>query len=168
MTLEEFKIIIKKELKIGENELSDRPEDLLNGNIIMVLGNHDLAAKQYSNRNIEVIDGFYVTNEGDLLSRYEVPLTLFSGFIKEFNNKKYLFSHYPVFDSDPWDRKNLKIAPRIKVLETIYKANECDYNVHGHIHSNDCTFEDSFNASVEHVNFQPIRLRDLLSKNTIK
>ena len=163
MTLEEFKTVIKQELKISESSLSDRPEDLLNGDIKLILGNHDLNHKKYFNRNIEVVDGFYNKDSQDLVYKYDIPLNLFSGFIKEFNGKKYMFSHYPVFDTDEWDRANKKIAPRIKVLETIYKANDCDYSVHGHIHGNDCTFEDSYNVSLEHLpNFSPIRLGDLL------
>ena len=139
----------------------------LNGNMILVLGNHD--DKPYAQKfsGCTVIDGFF-WEQGEILNKVEHPDPMFSGFIKEFNGKKYMFSHYPVFDDDDWDRKNKMIAPRIKVLESIYKVNNCDFSIHGHIHSNECAFENSFNASMEHINFKPIRLRDLIDKTQIK
>ena len=162
MQKEQFKSLIDP--YVQENEFYIRYKDLLNGTIIMVLGNHD--PKPYDNKlnGIEVIDGFYYTSgpNGELLSKVHNPDSMFSGFIKEIKGKKYLFSHYPVYDSDEWDRKNKMIAPRIKVLETIFMANQCDANVHGHIHSNTSAFAYSINACFEHIGFKPVKLNDLL------
>jgi calcineurin-like phosphoesterase family protein len=133
----------------------------LNGNIIMVFGNHDDKPHHSKFDGLDGVDGFYWP-QGELLNKVMHPDPLFSGFIKELNGLKLLFSHYPVFDDDDWDRKNKMIAPRIEVLETIYKANNCDANVHGHNHSKESTFKDSYNASFEHIGFKPIRLRDLI------
>lgn len=135
--------------------------DQLNGNIILVLGNHDDKPTKAKFDGLDVVDGFY-WSQGELINKVQHPDPMFSGFIKEFNGKKYLFAHYPVFDTDDWDRKNKMIAPRIKVLETIYKANDCEGNVHGHTHSNESAFEDSFNVSFEHTDFKPKRLGDII------
>lgn len=135
--------------------------DQLNGNIILVLGNHDDKPHHSKFDGCDVFDGFYWA-QGDLVNKVQHPDPMFSGFIKEFNDKKYLFSHYPLFDDDEWDRKNKMIAPRVKVLETIYKANNCDVNVHGHTHSNESIFENAINVCFEHTEFKPKRLSDLL------
>jgi calcineurin-like phosphoesterase family protein len=87
---------------------------------------------------------------------------MFSGFIKTFGDKKCLFSHYPVYNDDEWDLKNKMIAPRIKLLETIFTTNECNLNVHGHIHSNDSAFRYSRNVSFEKIGFRPIKLSTIL------
>jgi calcineurin-like phosphoesterase family protein len=161
MEMEEFKNIIKKRYKMEDCELSDRPEDLLNGTIILVLGNHDIKPKQYFNRNIEVIDGFY-WKQKDILNKVYSPDPMFSGFIKTFGDKKCLFSHYEIHTNDEWDRKNKMIAPRIKVLETIFTANECNLNIHGHIHSNNSAFKYSKNVSFEKIGFKPVKLSTIL------
>ena len=162
--LEGFKTIIKKYSILEEIDLSDRPEDLLNGEIIMITGNHDPKPLQFSNRNVSVIDGFY-WNQGELMNKIEHPDPMFSGFIKTFGDKKYMFSHYEAHTTDEWDLKNKMIAPRIKVLKTIFEANKCDYNVHGHTHSLDGCTDYSINVSLEHINYKPIRLGDLLCLN---
>lgn len=136
----------------------------LNGLIIIALGNHDGRPTDNKLNNANPIDGFYIEDR-NLVTRVEgFTDPMFSGFVKEFRNKKYLFSHYPVFNIDEWDAKNKMIAPRIKKLEEIYKLLECDFNVHGHLHSNVCTFENSINASFEQIEFKPIKLKDLLDK----
>jgi calcineurin-like phosphoesterase family protein len=156
---EQFKSLISN--YIPENEYYIRYKDLLNGTIILVLGNHD--PKPYDNKlnGMEVIDGFY-WEQKDILNKVYNPDVMFSGFIKIFRDKKCLFSHYPVFDNDDWDRKNKMIAPRISVLETIFTANECNLNVHGHIHSNDGAFKYSKNVSFERIGFKPIKLSTIL------
>ena len=142
---EQFKSLIGN--YIPESEYYIRFKDLLNGTIILVLGNHD--PKPFDNKlaGLEVIDGFYYNtgDEFELLNKVYNPDPMFSGFIKQFRDKNYLFCHYPVFDTDEWDRKNKMIAPRVKVLETIYKANHSDINIHGHTHSNKSAFKDSIN-----------------------
>jgi len=166
LDMEEFKSVIKKYTRLEEKDLSDRPEDLLNGEIIMVLGNHDLKPKNYLNRNITIIDGFYsyIDKNKTVLNKVITPDNLFSGFIKSFGDKKIMFSHYPVFNKDDWDRKNKMIAPRIKVLETIFSANSCNLNIHGHIHSNLSTFKHSKNVSTEHIGFRPVKIKTILKE----
>ena len=74
-----------------------------------------------------------------------------------------MFSHYPVYDDNQYDRKNPKIAPRMETLENIYDLMDCDYNIHGHTHSNHSTFNKSINVSIEHLpDWKPVRLERIL------
>jgi calcineurin-like phosphoesterase family protein len=134
----------------------------LNGIKIMVLGNHDAPPKQHKwkNGNIFVIDGLYLYNES-LITRAVHDDDMMSGFIKEINNKKCLFSHYPVFDSDEYDRRNPNIKPRIEFLENVYKLQDCDLSIHGHTHSNNSKFTSAINVSFEALNFKPTKLKDI-------
>jgi len=139
----------------------------LNGLIILALGNHDAKPYEGKLQKANPIDGFFFEMKS-LISRVEGFYDpMFSGFVKEFNGKKILFSHYALFNDDEWDAKNKMIAPRIEMLEDIYKSLDCDYNVHGHLHSNDCSFENSINVSFEQIGFKPVKLKDILS-NIIK
>jgi len=139
--------------------------NMLNGFKIIVLGNHD--DKPNKQKWVEggwhVIDGFYTELHG-LTFKLEHSDAMFSGFVKDLNGVRYLFSHYPVFDVDEWDRKNKMIAPRIEKFEELYTRFRCNKSVHGHIHSNVSAFEDSINVSFEHLDFKPKRFGDLVCK----
>jgi len=137
----------------------------LNGDIIMILGNHDGKGVEQKYNGIETVRGFYYEDSMGFFNKVHNPIQndrMLSGFIKEIDNKKYLFAHYPVFDNDTWDRANSRIAPRVDILEKLYKGLNCDYNVHGHVHSNKSAFKDSINVCFEHLSFQPKKLGDIL------
>lgn len=141
----------------------------LNGNIILVLGNHDRKPQVDAYSSITVLDGCYI-NLNEVLTKVVTSsdklYNLFSGLVIEVNDKRILFSHYPVFNSDKineYDHKNPNISPRISLLENIFSSNNCDLNIHGHIHSGNNAFKNSKNVSLENINFKPIRLGDLLS-----
>jgi len=163
MELEQFKSIISN--YIDEKEYFTRYKDLLNGNIILVLGNHDPKAYENKLNGISVIDGFY-WEQGDILNKVHNPIPndrMLSGFIKEIDGKKLLFCHYDIFTSDYWDRQNKRIAPRIKVLNKIFINHKCNTLIHGHTHSTpSCSKENSINVSFEQLNFRPQRLKSLL------
>lgn len=133
----------------------------LNGTIILILGNHDQVYSHSSYNDIHVIDGCYLD--------YDIPLKFcvrekdkhFSGLIKEINGKRILFSHYPVFNDNEYDRKNENINDRTKEFENIFMLTDCDYNIHGHLHSIKGTFSKAINASLENINFQPKRIKEL-------
>ena len=136
----------------------------LNGNIVFVLGNHDDKPKAHKWWGSKVVDGFYFYHDKEVCKVMDVKDPMFSGFVKTLGNIKILFSHYPVYDNDEWDRKNQKIAPRVKVFETIYSAHQCELNIHGHIHSGKSDFKNSRNASFENINFGPIPIKEIISK----
>ena len=136
---------------------------MLNGTKIIVLGNHD--DKPYKQKWKDggwlVVDGFF-TELHNLVFKLEYDDDMFSGFVKDFPSGRFLFSHYPVFDTDEWDRKNQMIAPRIEKLEELYTRFRCNKSIHGHIHSNKCAFKDSINVSFECLGFKPKKLKDFL------
>lgn len=159
MSKEQFKSFITD--YVPESDFYTRFKDLLNGNIIMVLGNHDPKPNDRKLNGIEVINGFY-WNQGEILNKVCNPDPMFSGFIKDFKGKRYLFSHYEVYTTDEWDHKNKIIKPRIEVLKTIFEANNCDYNIHGHTHSAQSCTDFSKNVSFEQIGFKPIRIKEIL------
>lgn len=159
MNIDQFKSIISK--YVPENEYYKRYEDLLNGNIILVLGNHDPKPKQFLNRNIDVIDGFYHTEE-NILNKVQYKDQIFSGFIKEINGTKYMFTHYDIFTNCKHDKKSIKIAPRINLLRNIFEIYNCNTLVHGHIHSSKSTRKQDINVSFEHLSFRPQKLSEFL------
>ena len=133
----------------------------LNGNIIMVLGNHDGNKKHTKYDKLDIIDGFFWFNEGTI-NKVLYPDPMFSGFIKEFNGVKYLFSHYDIFTTDEWDMKNNKIAPRINFFKKLYEIYECDFNIHGHTHSLKSSTDKSLNVCFEQIGFKPVRLSTII------
>jgi len=155
-------------LHLGDFAFKNVAESIekLNGDIILILGNHDGKGTEQKYQGVEAIKGFYFEDTAGLLNKIYNPIPndrMLSGLIKEINGEKLLFCHYALFDNDEWDRQNKRIAPRIETLEMIYTAHNCDKNVHGHIHSNKSAFDKSVNACFEHIGFAPIRLGDLLN-----
>jgi calcineurin-like phosphoesterase family protein len=156
-------------LHLGDFAFKNVAENIekLNGNIILILGNHDGKGGEQKYKGLDAIKGFYYLDSENLINKIYNPIPndrMLSGIIKEINGEKMLFCHYALFDNDEWDRKNKRIAPRIDVLEKIYRMHECDKNIHGHIHSNNSAFDKSVNASFEHIGFSPIKIKDLLNK----
>jgi len=139
----------------------------LNGNIILILGNHDGKGTEQKYQGVEAIKGFYFEDEVGLLNKIYNPIPndrMLSGLIKEINGEKLLFCHYEIHTTDPWDYQNKRIAPRIEVLKNIFENHKCKYNIHGHTHSSPSSTNFSKNVSFEQIGFAPIRLGELLSK----
>ena len=138
----------------------------MNGRKYLVMGNHDRKGSQTYKMFEGVISGEilldYSDSECNDMLKYESEDLLLSGIVKQFGDEQYMFSHYPLFDNDEWDRKNKMIEPRIKKLERFYDSFGCSKNIHGHTHSNKSIFEDSVNVCLEHINFRPKKLKDLL------
>jgi calcineurin-like phosphoesterase family protein len=164
-----WNLVVKPEdtiLHIGDFAFKYIAETIekLNGHIILILGNHDGKGTEQKYQGLRVIQGFYF-EENEFINKIYHPIpedNRLSGFIKILDGKKYLFSHYPVFDDDLWDRRNEKITSKIDIFEKIYLHHGCDFNVHGHIHSNKSAFDNAINACLEHIGFEPVRLGTLL------
>jgi len=139
----------------------------MNGRKYLIMGNHDRKGSQTYKMFEGVISGEllldYSDSESNDMLHFLVPEDpLFSGIVKQFGDEQFMFSHYPLFDNDEWDRKNERITPRVKKLEKYYDSFGCSKNIHGHTHSNKSVFKDSVNVCLEHINFRPKKLRDLL------
>lgn len=156
-------------LFIGDLAFNGVPEILprLNGKKYLILGNHDKKGTQVYALMEGVVNGELIIDYNqlgntDVLHFLKPEDPLFSGIIKEFWGNNYMFTHYSLFNDDDWDRQNKKIQPRIDKFEIYYDSFSCVKNVHGHLHSQHSTFEDSINVSLEHINFKPVRLKDLI------
>lgn len=138
---------------------------MLNGNKIMVLGNHDDKPhkQKWKDGGWTVIDGFYMHDKYMTVKAIHDD-EMMSGFTKTINGKRCLFSHYALFNDDEWDMQNKMIAPRIKFLEMVYTTQKMDLSIHGHIHSHVSKFKDSINVSFEHIDFKPKKLGELINE----
>ena len=132
----------------------------LNGKMVMLLGNHDIKMtswyRNYQKRfpeKFELVEGV-----GDVLESAGI-----SGLIREINGTKIFFSHYPLVSIDPYLRGKAKESR--DTVAALFKQQQCELCVHGHVHSND-EFTDKtreINVSLERMGFEPVRLGEILS-----
>lgn len=134
----------------------------MNGKKYIILGNHDKKGSQVYALMDGVVSAQLLVDWNGYTLKLDIEDPLFSGIIKSFGEESLMFSHYSLFHVDEWDRNNKMIMPRIDVLEQFYNSFGCTKNVHGHLHSTKSTFRDSVNVCLEHINFRPKRLRDLI------
>jgi len=143
----------------------------LNGNKLLLIGNHD-RPKYYNKLDDKwfIIDNIIIDNfsenfndlRNNLSKKFELSQKekrLLVCFITTINNKRILFSHFPLFNNNPYDKKYNKITD---ALEYLYNKYNCDLNIHGHTHSYNSIFENSINVSVENQNLTPIKIKELL------
>lgn len=147
----------------------------LNGQKVLLRGNHDKGSYAYhiSQGWHEVIEGVNLslktTDEEERLLciiQSEIGInrlaqSLVNFLIMDYDNERIMFSHFPVFDDNPFDEK---FKPIISVLEELYILTDCSLNIHGHIHSKLVKEPFCKNVCVEHYNFQPLLLNQLLSQ----
>jgi len=145
----------------------------LNGNKILLRGNHDLkSARTYTDagwkdviENIKIIVG---NNTFDLSPRIDKYWNgLFTAIETNNDITSILFSHYPVFNNNEWDVK--KYGKITDLLEEIYEDIDCDINIAGHTHTKNSDFENAINVSLEHcTNLSPMKLGYLISNFNIE
>lgn len=149
-------------LHLGDFIFKNKNEEVLyrlNGRIVMIIGNHDFRYlerfKKYQKRFPET---FLLVESVAGLTQPEGV----SGLIKEINGKKVMFTHYPMVSVDPYTRG--KALESRDAMAAVFKQENCDISVHGHLHSKD-DFTDKrreINVSLERINFEPVRLGDLI------
>ena len=115
----------------------------LNGNITLLVGNHDREEHITYYRGIgwKIIDSICLEIEKPLVFMTKLK----SKFSKEVLSHRYvaclvvdiegervMFSHFPVFDDNKYDKKYADIT---QVLEYLYIETGCSCNIHGHTHS---------------------------------
>jgi len=135
----------------------------VNGNISLILGNHDRKGSYIGYKDFNVFKGLYVNINGyELHKEYEDEL--FSCYIADIMGEKILFSHYPVFNQNPYDSKNSKISCRTHLLENIYINLECTLNIFGHLHSTPCTFKNGINVCLDSTDFKILTIEEHIKK----
>ena len=90
-------------------------------------------------------------------SKDELNDPLLACLVTDINNKRVIFSHFPVFDDNPYDKKYRKIT---KILEFIFNETKCKVNYHGHTHSKRAKEDFCLNVCLELNEFQLIYYKD--------
>jgi len=145
----------------------------LQGKKILLVGNHDkLKDIEYLKKDgWRIIDTIVI----DLDNRYEVELILklknkqyslskklqklLCCYICDIEEKRVMFSHFPLFDDNEHD---VKFKPITDVLEEIYLDLNCTHNVHGHIHSKKAKESCCINVSVENFDLKPVKIKEAI------
>ena len=139
---------------------------MLNGRIILVLGNHDMSMvnkfKRFSEelpKKLEVIEGVKYCQT----CLIDKPKGV-SGLIREMCGFKIMFSHYPLVTNDGYG-KGKAFEAKLAMAEVFQREN-CTLNIHGHVHSNDSHLDSSkeVNVSIERMGFKPIKIGTLVNK----
>lgn len=141
----------------------------LNGKKILLRGNHDKGnASSFISRGWDdVIEGVHILLDDGIdwaqhlrnhIAANRLSHNLLNCVVAEYGGKRILFSHFPVFDDNPFDEKFKNITT---VLEEIYMLCKCDINIHGHVHSKTAKELCCVNACVEHHNFRPVKFGQL-------
>ena len=161
-----------KVLHLGDFAFKDgyKIAQKLNGDITLLIGNHDKRGhvKFYKKLGWKIIDKItldipkahiVVNSLKKEFSKEELSESLLACLVCDLKDKRVMFSHFPVFDDNPYDKKYSKIT---KVLEYIFKETKCDINFHGHTHSKRA--KESFCKSVclELNDFKICELKSLL------
>ncbi|WP_084205698.1 metallophosphoesterase family protein [Thiomicrorhabdus chilensis] len=134
----------------------------LNGRIILLLGNHDIPMinklKQFAQDYPEKLYIVIGVDGSDLHCKAEWA----SALIREFSGKIIMFSHYPLITDDEYMRG--KALDTKQAMEEVYRREQCNLNIHGHVHSKDEHTDKSreINVSVERIDFKPRRLCNVI------
>jgi len=144
----------------GINKYKERLEKT---NTILLKGNHDKKIDKHYLYNgfSEVIEGINIFQHDMTFKTIESLPSFCNAYIKEFNGTKVFFSHFPLFHKDKHDMKK-PFYKGIEIMENLYEELKCDINIHGHTHEQNSIFKNSFNVSVENIDFKPISIREIL------
>jgi len=133
----------------------------LNGNFTLIIGNHDkkIHIDFYKSIGWKVIEDIQIEvdhNINNQLKRFNPNILAKTAcLIKDINNKRILFSHYPIFNDNPYDEK---YKPITEILEFLFYSLNCDINIHGHTHSYQINNNRCINACLEVNDFKPLEI----------
>jgi len=120
----------------GRYELLANIGNMLNGEKVLIRGNHDHFSED------RYINEFGFTSVFDYLAIRDVLLT-----------------HYPLEITEYSKPKEIQ---RVKSMIGFMKNQKLNFVVHGHTHNRDVSVPGHYNCSVEQINFTPIELEVLL------
>ena len=142
----------------------------LNGNKYLLKGNHD----NYSDEVYEslgftlikdmILDEELKSNKKLLLLIKEFQELKDSNFlIFSYGGLRFLVSHFQMTNTSKYDQQ---FSEQIRLLKAIFNEAKCDYNLHGHTHSNMMDDKRCINLSVENIGFKPISLGEIVEIKT--
>lgn len=135
----------------------------LNGNKILLRGNHDLkSARHYIECGWKsVIESVQVILNKRMFEMQPRTDRYWNGLFTEINGYKILFSHYPIYNNNEWDVK--KYGQITDMLEDVFNGYDGEINIAGHTHTKLSDFEHGINVSIEHcTGLRPMRIGELL------
>ncbi|WP_331775378.1 metallophosphoesterase family protein [Sulfurospirillum sp. 1612] len=138
----------------------------LKGQISLVVGNHDRSKhlRYYKELGWDVIDSMRLDiPEGEAIlkelnntfSQKALHHKLLACWVMDLNGKRVMFSHFPVFDNNPYDIKYYGIT---QILEKIFVRANCELNIHGHTHSHGAKEPFCKSACLERNDFKLLAL----------
>jgi calcineurin-like phosphoesterase family protein len=144
----------------------------LKGKITLLKGNHDRSRhlEYYKNLGWKIIDSIvleiedaeiYYNEIENLYTSEEINQKLLACLICDINGKRVMFSHFPVFDNNPYDEK---YKPVTSILEEIFEITNCDINIHGHTHSAGAKESFCKSACLELNEFKILKLSQFLQQ----
>lgn len=139
--------------------------NFISGKNILLPGNHDLNSVDtyLSNGFNTVLTGLNIIENNIHFKAIDFDSQLLNCLIVTIEGVKILFSHFPVFDDNPYDIKFKQITNK---LEEIFLDFNCNLNIHGHTHTLNAKESFCFNASIEATNFKFLSIEDILNKAT--
>jgi calcineurin-like phosphoesterase family protein len=138
----------------------------LNGIKILIRGNHDTRGTQAYKDFDYVVDGICIDWNGRTFV-HKIEDFMLSAIVKDINGHSCIFSHYPLWFDDEYNRQNgSKILERMQILEEIADSFGVEKIVHGHLHSKIASVPEMFieyiNTCCEHHDYTPRKLKDLI------
>lgn len=132
----------------------------LHGEVSLLPGNHDRKEqlKKYRGFGWEILEGLG-DNLGASLSQEQRTQRMLNARIFKVEGRPVLFSHFPVFDANPYDEK---FNPITHVLEEVYLQTGCIANVHGHTHSSRAKESFCLNMCLEANDFKLVSATALM------
>lgn len=140
-----------------------------NGQKILIVGNHDTRGNNaYESAGFDaVIRGIYV-NFNDNIFHCKHKDKQLSMLIMDIKNHRCALTHYPLGFNDSYNKQNqdgsYSIQDRMNYSLEIARDFDVDTIIHGHLHSKLATGNEFkyINVCVEHTDFKPIKIKDLL------
>jgi calcineurin-like phosphoesterase family protein len=140
-----------------------------NGRKILIVGNHDSRGDHaYLMAGFEfVVRGTYVNFNGNIFHCASEDVQQ-SMVIMDIKGHRGALTHYPLGFDDPYNyqRKDGNFSILNRINYSMMLADDFDVLkiIHGHLHSKiaESTKFDYINVCLEHTDFKPVRIRDLL------
>ncbi len=139
--------------------------NFISGQNTLIPGNHDMNAidTYLSNGFDNVLTGLNIIENNIHFKAQDFDSKLLNCLIVSVDGIKIMFSHFPVFDNNPYDIKFKNITNK---LEELFLDFNCNLNIHGHTHTLNAKESFCFNASIEATDFKFLSLGKILEIST--
>jgi len=132
----------------------------MNGKKILIIGNHDAKDISVYKDLFEFVisDGTVWIVRDNQITYLKTHHRLANGIVKTIGEYKILFSHYPIYPPEGEE------SPVTEELKKVFEKLNCNLNIHGHIHSKELNNPLLINASVEKIDFKPVKIKELIDR----